>query len=93
MQLRYGALAAVVIVGWGGSILVCLALTVGPLGLAWRRQLHDAPVDEPSAEPEPAPAPVRHHAVEPVTDVIDLRAAAAAEPTVEAQVWHLIDNP
>jgi hypothetical protein len=35
---------------------------------------------------------VRHHAVEPVTDVIDLREIAAAAPTVEEQVWQVLDN-
>jgi hypothetical protein len=94
VQLRYGALASVVVVGWGGSILVCLALTVGPLGLAWRRQLHDAPVDdEPPAESAPTTSPVRHHAVEPMIDVIDLREIAAVEPSVEERVRELLDNP
>jgi hypothetical protein len=91
VQLRYGTIATFVVVGWGGSILVCLALTIGPFGLAWRRQLHNASANTEDAVPAGAVV-VPHHAVEPTTDVIDLRDLAHHATGVEEQVRELLDQ-
>lgn len=34
VQLTYGRLAALVLAGWGGSMVVCLGMTIGPLASA-----------------------------------------------------------
>ena len=52
VQLRYGTLATVVLVVWGGSMLVCVGyVVVQRLGIsAWWRQRAETP---PLAEPMP----------------------------------------
>jgi hypothetical protein len=61
VELRYGAVASVVLVGWGCSGLLCFVFGVWPLGLAHRRAFAVEIVHDDVAAAEPAP------------DVIDLR--------------------
>jgi hypothetical protein len=71
VELRYGTIATVVLVGWGGSGVLCFVFGVWPLGLAQRRSFAVEIIEDEDAAP--APPVVRRHAVEPITDIVDLR--------------------
>ena len=63
VMTRYGTIASFVLVGWGGSIVVCLAGMFGPFALA---ELRPTSRDEVAAGDVPED-------VERPPDVIDLR--------------------
>jgi hypothetical protein len=70
VQVRYGAIAAFVLVGWGGSIVLCLVFMFGPSSehrVGRRERGTGAP------PPPPAPAPVVAENVAPAPEIIDLR--------------------
>jgi len=72
VQLALGTIASFVLVGWGGSSLVCLAFLLGPLAASGPLVLAEDEVAPPGAETD--------------TEVIDLRDAVVAPTIVEADV-------
>ena len=95
VMIQYGAIASFVLVGWGGSVLVCLAFAL-PLGLHRRTERprpaeHSATATPPIAAvvvPEPAPAAVEV----PIEEVIDLR-EVRVEPVPDADLGRLHPQP
>jgi hypothetical protein len=74
VQLWYGAIASVVLVGWGGSIVLCLGYMFGPHAERRVGRPDRSTASMPASEPEPEPAPiVVASAPAPAPEVIDLR--------------------
>lgn len=73
VMMRHGAIASVVLVGWGGSIVVCLVCMFGPFALA---ELRPTAHEAPAADGGVADAA-------PSIDVIDLRDAVLAPQLVD----------
>jgi hypothetical protein len=92
VELFDGTIASIVLVGWGGSGVLCFVFGVWPLGLAQRRSFAVEILDH---EEEAALAPVvPHHAVEPTTDVIDVVdvRGTALDPVVADEVRQALDS-
>jgi hypothetical protein len=69
VMMRYGTIASFVLVGWGGSMVVCLAATFGPFAMAELRPAAPVAVEAVASDDVAADEPPSIDSI----DVIDLR--------------------